>query len=483
MSRSGVEIPKIIKQGHLKTSSNSESNSKTRLVVLGEKRIAFYDDSENEKIIKDEFYLRRESKVEEIDSNSFKIIISENSEYLFALCDDENLKDWVNSINSVIKALISVPDSHYFIPNLLPISAQASDLQLPKGFPRILMESFTHKKANNERINDDVFRPEDLVEWVDESSMEGMFNPVRHIKVPEYKCREHPWGKGVTYFLKFDLLLSEYIKKATTNIKTRLQSRGQKLTGDLPNPDEANDLFCEISSMFSRANSEFEDNPVDSAAEELGLSYLWTDTESESEFENKWRNWVTRYNTFLLVTGNYFNNGVDYILLIVSKFDDAIQHFIELKDNCVKQIQEGITFNDFSLQKVKVLDLFFPDIKDWPPILTNYNQEMQVFMPNALYVMMKNLGLLLASPDYLEKKDDNLEVFHYCEFVMEKHKIFIKQLLEETKKYIVEVTAAIVPSTQVPLYIDAFRTIEPSLTQQEMKELRDRALAVANKTN
>lgn len=480
MSRAGVKIPKIVKQGHLKTSCDTRINMKTRLVVLGEKRIAFYDDSEKEITIKDEFYLRRKSVAEEVDDTTFRIVLYGDKVYFFALCKGEKLKDWVNSINSVIAELRLIPNTHYFIPNLKPIKKQASDFKIPTGFPRILMESMLHKKICNEEANNDVFRPEDLIEWVDETSLYGMFNPVRHVKVPEYKCRPHPWGKGVSLFLKFDLLLSEYIKKATTHIRALIQSRGQKIT-ERPDKEEMDELFSSICSMFSSASSEFEDHPSDSVADELGLAYLWIDTQPGSELENEWKNWITRYFSFCAIAENYISNGIDYSILIASKYDDAIQHFIELKDKCVKQIQEGISFTDFCLQKARILDLFFPDIKAWPQFLTNFNQEMPIFMPNSFYMMMKCIVKSILPLDYLEKKDENLEVFHYYEFIFEKHNIFISKLLQETKNYIIEVTAAIAPVPHVAAIIDSFAMIEPSLTQEEIKELRDKVSAITNK--
>jgi len=497
MDKAGVEIKTVIKQGHLKKLGGERKNWKERLVVLGERRIAYYDDTPADgKVLKGEFYIRKEAKVEELKDNKdgagFKIFIDEGEEkkddkdkkeeraYEFIMCDGEDNAAWIAAVQGVLDKIKALPESHYFIPDLQPTNAKVFGFNLPKGFPSFLVGMIPGSKPEDITVNNQIFRPEDLVEWVDDESMQGLFNPIKHVRVPEYKCREHPWGEGVSHYLKFDLLLSRYVKKATRYIRARMESTDGKIPEDVVvTSEDMNNLYGEISSEFAMADGQFKNHPKDAASAELGLDYLWDEAKLETPFEKKWRDWIVRYMTFIAITDPYKNNGIDYTILISLNFDNAFESFLKYKEENIKLVEGGASYQDLCNKKTRCFDILLPGITGWPDIINAYNNEVQALLPNMPYLMAKNFPNFVVGKDYAEKKDENLEVFNYFDLVIGRQQKFLEKLRPEVFDSFVKVTAPVCLKMQCKNFIDAFKAGESSLTQEEMKDLQDKMEAVA----
>jgi hypothetical protein len=500
---SGVEIKTIVKQGHLKKLGGERKNWKERLVILGERRIAYYDDSDPaKKILKGEFYLRKEMKVEELkdtkDGAGFSIFIEEKKEeenaeekkekkeeervWQFVMCDGEDNAAWISAVQGVLDKIKELPESHYFIPNLQPTNAKVFGFNLPKGFPSFLVGMIPGSKPENIAINNDIFRPEELVEWVDDASMEGLYNPVKHVRVPEYKCREHEWGEGVSHFLKFDLLLAKFIKKASRNIRARMESTDGKIPADaIVTQDEMNNLYCEISVEFGRATSELEAHAKDAASAELGLDYLWDDVKAEGPFDKQWRAWINRFQVFQQFVDNTYKFGdVDFSILMTMNFDKIIERYKEYKEENVKLVQGGASYQDMCSKKTKVFDIIvLPYSSTWPDNIGAFNNEMQAILPSMTYLSMMNFCLFGIAKDYPEKKDENLEVYNYFDLIFTRHREFMNNLRQEVYDGFIRVTAPLCLKDQCRNFVDAFKTGYPEMTDEEYKNLLEKMEANA----
>jgi hypothetical protein len=496
MSRAGVEITKVVKRGHLRKLGGSIKNWKERLVVLGERRIAYYDDSDpNDLILKGEFYIQKESKVEEFEDekegSGFQIYIDKEDDekskeeervYKFVMCSEENQAEWIEAVQGVIDKIVALPKSHYFIPELEATNAKVFGRNLPKGIPTFLVKILPSSTYENESINNEIYRPEELIEWVDEGSMDGLFDPVKHVKVPEYKVRTEktPWGKGVTHFLKFDLALSQFIKKATKNIRARMDSPDGKIPEDaIFTSDEMNALNNDISVEFARARTVFLNNKKDDKSAEMGLDYLWTDTQQNSELHNKWYDWVRRYISFIAIIDQYTLDGVDYTMYMISNMYTAVDNYARLKEENYRISQENLSDNSILKVEKKVYDILYPEVKEWPRQIANSNIAFRVDYPQVAAQCISNSSHFASIRSF--RNSENLEehnkaVFDYCDFVFNKEQELVERLKTEAIDWCIKIVAPRFTKGQIGTFVANFR---PQLTEEEKTYLSEKMQELA----
>ena len=477
----GTPFNKIIKEGILlKVSENLDSYNE-RYVILGERRIAFYlGRNKNNLKLNGEFYLRRESSVDEykyLQYFGFYIQVNdpEESEYRFLCKSPEEAEDWMRQIINVINDLRRLPNTMYFIPKLKTINPYLGDFQLPKDFPPIILKRKGERQDFN--INEDIFRPEDLTPIIDPNQFKDIKYPFPIIPAIEYQCRKYPWGIAISAYLKFTYEFANLILKLHNFFDALWNSDDGSVPKSLDfSQYDIGTIYSDIYTLLNNCNQSFSNCKPDSHATAMNLDILWSTFGENSNAEQIYQDWFSILFAFT-TSFQYSKDGFYIAHQMITGFDRALDLFRQLKLNLAAEIDNGMTYNQFCMKTYEIYKYLFPNIK-LPEILNGYDPAFNVIQPITILLMLQSQPFFLTN--FLdESQQKNPEIYNYILRLNSTFDKFLNDFRKEIDDFYLRVVAKVTYKSIIPNLLQVYKQSWKDTKDEELEDLQNKMMEIA----